>query len=160
MPNHGWGRWWLRCVAIPREGRRPCSRLQPGPQRPSHLLGKYKMGQCGLAFEQAQRPLFLFRGPSKEGKMFPVSRAIPSGAAPGLQLSPSQRRTSSGRHMPDSKDHTTIITFIIIFITISSSNSTAPKQSPQTAKPRGVKLGDGWEENKQLHSHIHASLCV
>lgn len=44
-----------------REAGRPCTSLQPGPQLPSHLLGKYEVGQCGLALEQAQRPLFSVR---------------------------------------------------------------------------------------------------
>lgn len=85
------------------EGSRLCSSLQPGPQLLSHLLGKYEVGQCGLALEQVQRPLSLFRAlPElrKEGEMLLVSGATSlwgtgGWAAPGLQLSPSHRWTIS-----------------------------------------------------------------
>lgn len=79
------------------KGSRPCSSLQPGPQLLSHLLGKYKVGQCGLALEQAQRPLSLFRAllePRKEGEMFLVSGATPCGAPVGGLF------RGSGSHLP------------------------------------------------------------
>lgn len=39
--------------------------------------------------------------------------------------------------------------------TTSSSNSTAPKQNPQIAKLRGVKLRHNRQGHKKAHIHIH-----